>query len=1671
MASKNYNNEISLLSNNSVNDENKLSINTINNIESNNINNNNNNIAYKRNKYLDDTANLQDLEFNDKEVFINISSFLNTENTNEYNNNDVNNIINIKLKDDSYCTNNITNHKKSNIIINNDKTNNKLNLIDVVENEKYNNLNNDNTDVSGANNTQQPSKIVFKQNNKVNFSNTTKLIGNNNKNKKKYNHSVSFKNKDNDFSEKDEDNSEIINASYNCFADKNLIKNLSTIDNVSNNHTQDYRNNNDNIENNLLNKIRKRDSNSIITRNSKKNTDNLNEKIISNSDIHSYSPISTNTMKNKNEKIDIEIDETYNNISNNIYNEIAINKKLIKKKTILKSSQQHSQSIENKKTSNIKSNENKNKHSVTINFNNNDNNNNEANNTVHRDSHKFRTIKDDNINKNRRISESKQETKFKLKRVNPKFARSNTVKRESSFLSPNNNYNSNNNNNNCSTSEIIKLLNIPTADRVLDEIKMIKQYLIKLPSFLKFLDKVPKNNQHDLLNNICTSLKHKPAFKNSILFKYGDKGENYYIILSGKVCIVIPKQEQIKLTREDYLRYLYRLKTLGEIEIFKNCMIHNSSIFHFNDKELEIINSEDDNYIGLLNLINESFSNNNELHLSDAAKSARKKVEFLNKILEDSGRSENDDDKANNKGINKAKNRDQERKVDNSKGFNIGRHDNNECVGIDTAESNGFIDSNESKDNYIGSSGREKKNMNKNIKTQEEDIIIKVKEFSNKISGSFLKNTNKEDSTNIDNPPLFTTKKSSSKTKLTTNYEDNKTLVSNNNKKTNKTLDILNNCTLKEMKTSNLMKSIDNINFNVRNILKKKTNDNNNNNINIFNISKISDVNNEYIVNNIIRKDTSISNNNQNNNINLTHYNSDYLLDIKRKRKADTFHYSRINSLYSNNNSIVEYNTQLNRSISKSIGRSPNKSINNSINNSNNLSIDNLGLISSFNNNKSSIEKNFSLPKLRKMTFLSYLKTSNLIHNDINDKNNTSIFSLNMSNIKNNTVIRNNKRTKTQSNPNYNNKIIPSDIETNTSKISKFTSESNSHRKNNNSNPKRIVNIRNEVEIDVNNDKIKINPRIRKALVMNKDQINNVKNNKVGDNCSSFRNKIDEDFEKLKLGEKVNIGKNDNSESNFKSPLSAMKQLISYNIEGLKSKSNYCSIKQDMETSNNVPINSPNSSKKQAVVFSFNNSNSNNAVSKTNPHISSIISSSFKNSKKRSSKTRKHSSSKFSKTSTTSKTSFRKRSKNKHSSSKKKLIDNNNNTTLEEYIKMTYPQIKFKNKSKFNNYNESENEQDQHIFKVVTVYKYVLVGTLEPGATFGEVALLSEFNKRSATILAVEDCEFGILNKQTYNKCLRKADLNSFKISVNSLTNNLIFVNYNRNKFKKFLYSHFKLTNYLKGSVIVQEGKSFSNNVFFVKSGIISVSVTCTVEKLSNILFYLKRFYSKMFNGNNFIEKCKKWIRKQKELEKEAKENIDLINGGKFGNSSVLNGSNGFDFYGNSGNNNTSTNGIDNGIGTSNVYNTIENVCGLSGHNYNYNSYNNYNSHYSSNKISSNNIKEHLSSKNIIKLKNNSNITSNVSSNRNSILGLSNPQFSSIKQNIVYFNKSNNNNEISNNNSRKQSKILISSNKNNSNTNRNTFNEGMNYNNREKESNSINKEFNEGKKIISIKTT
>ena len=126
----------------------------------------------------------------------------------------------------------------------------------------------------------------------------------------------------------------------------------------------------------------------------------------------------------------------------------------------------------------------------------------------------------------------------------------------------------------------IEALKIPTESRNELTTKCILPYLQSLPSFTEVI-KTASSTKHfdEVMNEIALHMKQETVKKERVVIKNGDKGDKFYLILSGKVSFLVPKYIKCYLNEEEYISHLVKLRNNNEIEILKGTILLNAKIF------------------------------------------------------------------------------------------------------------------------------------------------------------------------------------------------------------------------------------------------------------------------------------------------------------------------------------------------------------------------------------------------------------------------------------------------------------------------------------------------------------------------------------------------------------------------------------------------------------------------------------------------------------------------------------------------------------------------------------------------------------------------------------------------------------------------------------------------------------------------------------------------------------------------------------------------------------------------------------------------------------------------------------------------------------------------------------------------------------------------------------
>lgn len=123
--------------------------------------------------------------------------------------------------------------------------------------------------------------------------------------------------------------------------------------------------------------------------------------------------------------------------------------------------------------------------------------------------------------------------------------------------------------------------------RQFKEKQLFISYLNKLEPFNQILTESKKEEVENILIKLSDNLRYERIIKDKILLKYGDNLEKFYLIFQGKVDILIPNEEEISLTEEEYYYYLIRLRIFNELSLINTVISKNFITFHMEEKNFD----------------------------------------------------------------------------------------------------------------------------------------------------------------------------------------------------------------------------------------------------------------------------------------------------------------------------------------------------------------------------------------------------------------------------------------------------------------------------------------------------------------------------------------------------------------------------------------------------------------------------------------------------------------------------------------------------------------------------------------------------------------------------------------------------------------------------------------------------------------------------------------------------------------------------------------------------------------------------------------------------------------------------------------------------------------------------------------------------------------------------
>ena len=206
------------------------------------------------------------------------------------------------------------------------------------------------------------------------------------------------------------------------------------------------------------------------------------------------------------------------------------------------------------------------------------------------------------------------------------------------------------------------------------ELEVLNFYLKSLANFISLIHSDEPMSQLDrTLNTVNRYLRVKIYYKNNILFRIGDIGTKYYILLSGKAYNLVPRKYTKTMTFDQYRNHLKILYIFGEDYLLEKTLHSNiqSCDIAFSDIESE------DNKI-LRNMYNNSYTCNFNKYLKIINGDEHVMIENYDMANSSDDDSIDDKDNENNENSNSNGNKDDNNNEDKANKDNNKKEENKE---------------------------------------------------------------------------------------------------------------------------------------------------------------------------------------------------------------------------------------------------------------------------------------------------------------------------------------------------------------------------------------------------------------------------------------------------------------------------------------------------------------------------------------------------------------------------------------------------------------------------------------------------------------------------------------------------------------------------------------------------------------------------------------------------------------------------------------------------------------------------------------------------------------------------------------------------------------------------------------------------------------------------------
>ena len=125
-------------------------------------------------------------------------------------------------------------------------------------------------------------------------------------------------------------------------------------------------------------------------------------------------------------------------------------------------------------------------------------------------------------------------------------------------------------------------------NRTYQENQVIISYLYNLSPFNQIVSDSAGKEGEEIIRNLSCVLKYEHVKKGNLVFNYGDNSDKFYLLLKGKVDMIVPNEEEVELSEVEYYLYLLKLREFKEMKILNRVIKKNYSSYSFEEKSFDL---------------------------------------------------------------------------------------------------------------------------------------------------------------------------------------------------------------------------------------------------------------------------------------------------------------------------------------------------------------------------------------------------------------------------------------------------------------------------------------------------------------------------------------------------------------------------------------------------------------------------------------------------------------------------------------------------------------------------------------------------------------------------------------------------------------------------------------------------------------------------------------------------------------------------------------------------------------------------------------------------------------------------------------------------------------------------------------------------------------------------